>query len=588
VHYVGKVFPYLKPYKWLAIVTLLSVILVALASLLAPWPMKVLVDSVLGDYPLPAILDFKSLTNNRYLLMVVVVTSGFLVVLLQNALNVLREYVNTKLKLRITLDFRGDLFQHAQRLSLAYHDSHYSGKLVYLLNNQADAVAGLLMTVPVLAQSVLTFIGMFWILVMIDSQLALAALVVLPFLMYSVGSYASRIQAPLHNVKDMESQTLSMIQEAMSMLRVVVAFGRENYEWRRFREQGERALNARVEVTIRQTLFDLTINLITALGMAIVVGLGAAHIMRGILTVGELLVVIAYLSSVYQSLGMISTTIGSLQDQLVSLQRAFQLLETKPDVRNTQNAVPLMSVSGGVVFDKVTFSYGDRIKALREISFQIQPGEYLAVVGPTGAGKTTLVSMIPRFYDPQRGRILIDGSDIRSFTLNSLRHQIGIVGQEPLLFVGTIADNIRYGKPDASEKEVINAAKAANVHDFIKQLPEKYDTRVGERGAGLSGGERQRISVARAFLKSAPILILDEPTAFVDVKTESLVLEALSRLRQGLTTIMISHRIATIRDADRILVLNDGRIVETGNHAELVAGNGLYSQLNRIQSKQGS
>jgi ABC-type multidrug transport system fused ATPase/permease subunit len=285
---------------------------------------------------------------------------------------------------------------------------------------------------------------------------------------------------------------------------------------------------------------------------------------------------------------MISTTIGSLQDQLVSLQRAFQLLETKPDVRNTQNAVSLTSVSGGVVFDQVTFSYGDRIKALHEISFRIQPGEYLAVVGPTGAGKTTLVSMIPRFYDPQRGRILIGENDIRSVTLDSLRHQIGIVGQEPLLFVGTIADNIRYGKPDASEIEVINAAKAANVHDFIKQLPEKYDTRVGERGAGLSGGERQRISVARAFLKSAPILILDEPTAFVDVKTESLVLEALSRLRQGLTTIMISHRIATIRDADRILVLNDGRIVETGNHAELVAGDGLYSQLNRIQSKQGS
>lgn len=588
MHYLGKVFPYLRPYKWLAAATLAAVVLVALASLLAPWPMKVLIDSVLGDKPVPGIFDFESIAGDRFRLMLVVVTSGFLVVLLQNSLHVLREYVNTTLKLKISLDFRGDLFQHAQRLSLAYHDSHYSGKLVYLLNNQAEAVAGLLMTLPLLTQSALTFIGMFWVLLLIDWQLALAALLVLPFLMYSVGSYARRIQAPLHNVKDMESQTLSMIQEAMSMLRIVVGFGRESYEWHRFREQGRRALNARVDVTVRQTLFDLTINLITALGMAIVVGIGATHIMRGTLTVGELLVVIAYLSSVYQSLGMFSTTIGSLQDQLVNLQRAFQLLETQPDVQDSVDAEELAGVAGELSFDRLGFSYGQGSETLHDISFQVRAGEFVAIVGPTGAGKTTLVSMIPRFYDPQEGSVLIDGKDIRGFTLESLRRHISIVGQEPLLFVGSIADNIRYGKLDASEQEVMDAARAANAHDFIDRLPEKYQTLVGERGAGLSGGERQRIAVARAFLKNAPVLILDEPTAFVDVKTEAMVLDALRRLRRGLTTVMISHRIATVRDADRILVLSDGRIVEQGTHGQLLEGQGLYSQLNQIQSSQDS
>lgn len=372
------------------------------------------------------------------------------------------------------------------------------------------------------------------------------------------------------------------------MLRIVVGFGREQYEWRRFREQGKRALEARVDVTVRQTLFDLAVNLITALGMALVVGIGASHIMRGTLTVGELLVVIAYLSTVYQSLGLISTTIGSLQDQLVNLQRAFELLDTRPDVQDSAGAAPLTGVKGDLAFEGLSFGYGKGNETLRSISFRVLPGEFVAIVGPTGAGKTTLISMIPRFYDPQQGRVTIAGEDIRSFTLDSLRGHIGIVGQEPLLFVGTIADNIRYGKLDASEQEIIDAAKAANAHDFIDRLPEKYATLIGERGAGLSGGERQRIAVARSFLKNAPILLLDEPTAFVDVKTESLVLDALQKLRHGMTTIMISHRIATIRDADRILVLDDGHIAEQGRHAELLAAGGLYSELNRIQSKQES
>lgn len=579
---VLRVLPYLKAHKVLAIATVSAVVLVTLTSLLAPWSLKILIDNVFGEQPLPAFLNTEYLKQNRYVLMLLVVGSGFLIVLVQNSLNVFREYVNTKLKLRITLNFRGELFRHAQRLSLAFHDKTYSGKIIYLLNNQSNAVAGLILTIPSLAQAVLTFIGMFAVMVLIDRQLAFTSLVAIPFLIYSVKSYALRIYQPLHKVKDMESQTLSMIQEAMSMLRVMVSFGREKYEWQRFRDQGEQALDARVNVTMRQAVFELIVNLINAAGFTLVVGLGATHIMQGRLTIGELLVIMAYITSIYQSLGSISTAVGALQDQVVSLERVFELLDTEPDVTQSEDAIELSNVPGEITFDNVQFSYGEHSETLKDLSFRIEPGEFVAIVGMTGAGKTTLVSLLPRFYDPGAGRILIGGLDIRRYSLSSLRKQISIVTQDPVLFVGSISENIQYGRLEANKEEVIDAAKAANAHEFIMRLPDQYDSTVGERGAGLSGGERQRISIARAFLKNAPILIMDEPTAFIDPKTEANILETLNELRKGRTTIMISHRVARVRHADKIVVLNDGQIVGMGTHEELTANDGLYRQFNSI------
>ena len=456
--------------------------------------------------------------------------------------------------------------------------------LIYVINGMGSAAPSLVMTVLPLVQSVFTLVGMFWIALKLDRTLALTSLVIVPFLFYSVRYYTRHIQHPIYRVRMMEGDALSIVHEAISMLRVIVAFGRERHEYRRFRDQGERAIEARVKLTVRQTVFSLVVNTTTAAGSAMVLGLGAYHVMLHRLTVGELMVVISYVASVYSPLQSISSTVGSLQDQFVNLAMAFDLLDTAPDIQDSPGAVPLKLAAGRVTFEHVQFSYKTRVGTLKDITFEAAAGGVVALVGPTGAGKTTLASLLPRFYDATSGRILLDGVDIRHLTLASLRAQISIVLQEPLLFSTTIAENIRYGKLDATMEEVVEAAKAANADDFINALPEQYESMVGERGAQLSGGERQRIAVARAFLKNAPILILDEPTSSIDSKTEAVILEALERLMLGRTTFMIAHRLATVRHADQILVLNHGRLVQRGTHSELMRQEGLYKQLYDLQT----
>ncbi len=586
MRFVPRVLPYLRPYWKLAVASLIITLVVTAVSLLSPWPLKILLDNVLGKDPLPTILGLPlgPLAQDRFSLLVLVVLFGLGLTLAENALGVVSNYVHTKLDLGMTLDFRSDLFQHAQRLSMAYHDRRRSGMLIYAINSQGGAVPHLVMLIPALGQELLTLLGMFLISLQIDTQLALLSMTVVPVLYYSVGYYTSHIQARLLQVKSMEAESLSIIHEAIAMMRVIMAFGRESYEYRRFREQGERAVVSRVKLTVRQTLFSLVVNTSTAAGTALVLGFGAYHVLQGQLTVGQLLVVMSYIGSVYKPLESISNTVGSLQDLFISLKIAFDLLDTDPDIKDAPGAIQIRRARGHLVFEGIHFSYQNRRATLQEISFEAPVGQVIALVGPTGAGKTTLVSLIPRFYEPQRGRIVLDGTDIRKLTLKSLREQISIVLQEPLLFSGSIAENIRYGRLEASMAEIIEAANAANAHDFIMALPKKYDTELGERGAQLSGGERQRIAVARAFLKNAPILILDEPTSSIDSKTEAVILDALDRLMVGRTTFMVAHRLSTIRHADTILVLNQGRLVEQGAHDDLMTRGGLYKQLYDMQT----
>jgi ATP-binding cassette subfamily B protein/subfamily B ATP-binding cassette protein MsbA len=586
--YLPGVLAYLRPHKRLAAISIGLMVLISLVGLLVPWPYKFLVDHVMENRPIPPWLAsiLGPLAQRPYVLVILVAITSFLITVLHYALDVLDNYVNTKIDQNMVLDFRSDLFQHAERLSLTFHDQRRTGMLIYAINFQADAAARLVMTIPQLARSFLTLVGMLVVWFLKDWTLALVSLAVIPFLYYSVGYYVTHIQKRLTEVKMLEGESLSIIHEAMSMLRVIVAFGREDHEFRRFRQQGERTIDARIKLTVRQTLFSLAVNTITATGTALVLALGAFHVLEGKLKPGDLVVILWYLAMVYKPLETISATVGSLQDVFVAMRVAFGLFETEPEVRDLPDAVELHQARGEVEFENVFFHYRGRVGTLKNISFKADAGAIIAIVGPTGAGKTTLVSLIPRFYESKQGRILLDGRDIRQIKLKSLRDQVSIVLQEPLLFSGTIEQNIRYGRLDAAPAEIIEAAKAANAHDFIMKLPKQYETELGERGAKLSGGERQRIAVARAFLRDAPILILDEPTSSIDSKTEAVILDALDRLMVGRTTFLIAHRLSTIRRADRVLVIDQGRLVEQGTQEELLKKGGLYRQLHDMQSRQ--
>lgn len=586
IRYLPRIMRYLRPYWALAAWSLVLTLLASGVGLLAPWPLSFLVDSVLGNRPTPHFLTaiFGSWVSNRHALVIVAVIAGLLATLLGDTVSVLNNYISTKLEQYMTLDVRSDLFQHAQRLSIAYHDQKRSGMVIYIISSLGSAAVSLLMKVPYLMKNFATLIGMFCVSYSFDSKLALLSLTIVPFLYYSVGFYATHIQKRLRDVKRMEGESLAIIHEAIAMMRVILAFNRQDYEYNRFRRQARQGVDSRVKITIRQTLFTMAVNATTAIGSALVLAVGANHVLEGRISVGQLLAVIYYVGAVYKPLEAISYAIGDLQDSVVNVQMACDLLDTKPDIADLPDALAIERVNGHIQFENIQFSYPERVNTLKDIRFEAHPGQVIAVVGPTGAGKSTLVSLLPRFYAPASGRILIDGHDVSKVTLQSLRDNISIVLQEPLLFSGSIADNIRYGRLDATMEQIIEAAKAANAHDFIMRLPNQYQTELGERGTKVSGGERQRISVARAFLKDAPILILDEPTSSIDSKTEKVILDALDRLMAGRTTFMIAHRLSTIRRADLILVMDKGQIAERGSHEELLARNGLYAQLYQMQT----
>jgi ATP-binding cassette subfamily B protein len=581
--YLPRVRPYLRPYRKLLAVVIALTALTAAVALAEPWPLAMVVDTVLGGHKPLGIVEWL-VGSNRTVLLIFAVGVAFGLTVLGNGLTVVNNYIGAKAEQNMILDFRSDIFQHVQQLSLSYHDERRTGELMARINYEASALGNIIMIFPPLAQSVLTLIGMFVIAFLIDWVLALVALAILPIIYWSLGLYSKHIIPRLRTVQGLEWQSLSIVNEAMSMLRVIVSFRREAHEHRKFRAQGETAVDARVALTMRQTLFSLGVNTTTALGTSLVFGVGAWRVMHGDLRTGELLVLMSYVGAVYQPLEQISTTWGTLNEELIKLRGSMLLLDQPPDVIERPDAWGLAPLQGAVAFEGVGFSYPARSGTLVDIDVRVQPGQRVAIVGPTGAGKSTLMSLLLRFYDPDRGRVLVDGHDIRDVTLDSLREQISVVLQEPMLFSGTIADNIRYGRLDATDADVVAAARGANAHDFVMQLAHGYDTVLGERGAQLSGGERQRIAVARAFLKDAPILVLDEPTSSIDSRTERVIIDSLEQLMEGRTTFMIAHRLSTIRRADLIVVLDHGRVVEQGTHEELLRNDGLYRQLHEAQA----
>ena len=577
-----RALPYLKPYRKLGAVSFVLMLVAAVATLAEPWPLAIMLNVVSGhEAGVGGFFLFGA--ENKFSILAIAALAGFAVVMISQGLTVINSYFDSKLEQNMILDLRSDLFEHAQQLSLAFHDERQTGELMARINYTASALGSIVVSFLPLVQNALTLIGMIVIAALIDWQVTVISLAVLPLMYYSLSLYGRRIVPRLEHVQRLEWRSLSIVNEAMGMLRVIVPFGRERHEHRKFREQGQTAVDERIKLTVRETLFNLAVSACTALGTALVFYFGFRAYFSGRIQVGELIILLSYISSIYAPLEQISSVIGSMNQQLVQLNASFQLLDLEPEVKEAPQAREIENLRGEVAFDHVSFAYKGRTSVLRDVSLHVPAGARVAVVGPTGAGKTTLVSLLVRFYDPQEGRVLVDGIDIRELKLASLRSQISVVLQEPLLFSGSIASNIEYGRLGASMDEIVSAAKAANAHDFIVNMPHGYESVVGERGSGLSGGERQRIAVARAFLKDAPILVLDEPTSSIDSKTEEVVLDALDRLVVGRTSFMIAHRLSTVRDADRIFVVEAGAIAEQGTHDELLRRGGLYHQLHEAQ-----
>jgi ATP-binding cassette, subfamily B, bacterial len=556
-----------KPY-WLAMAGyfLLTLLEIPLALLL-PLPIKIEVDSVLGSHPLPwfltPLIPARSEHSIAFLLIfpAALLIAIALVAQLQALLKmVLYTYIGEKLVLR----FRAKLFLHLEQLSLSYHDRKSSSESVYRLQNDASALSSVLLDglVP-FTTAALTVVAILYVTARIDWQLVLIAIGVSSVLMWATYWYAGRLRESWHRAKEMDSSAMSLVQEVLASLRVVKAFGGEAREQKRFVLQSGKGAWLRIAVSSRAGIFKLIVGLTIALGMALALFFGGLHVRSNRITIGDLVMVMAYLAQLYTPLSMTTNKIGSLQTALAGIERAFSVLGEPAEVIERPHARPLARAEGSVILRHVSFGHSDGRLVLEDVSFEVPAGSSVGIVGRTGAGKTSLVNLLSRFYDPIEGHILLDGVDIREYKLTDLRNQFGLVPQDPVLFSRTIADNIAYASADAGENDIIEAAKAANAHDFITRLPDDYHTIIGERGATLSGGERQRVALARAFLKNAPILILDEPTSSIDLKTEASIMEATQRLIRGRTAFIIAHRPSTLENCDILLTIERGQVATT-------------------------
>jgi ATP-binding cassette, subfamily B, bacterial len=535
-------------------------------TLLVPVPLKIAVDSVLGSHPVPGFLDTllpSSFTASDSSLLlataVLFLAITFLVQMQEVALLVLSTYTGQKL----LIGFRGKLFRHVQRLSLPYHDLRGTTDSAYRIQWDAPALQHIAVDglVPLITSG-MTVVGMIVVTFAIDWQLALIALTVTPILIGLLRFYGGRLRGQWHEAKTLESSAFSVVHEVLGALRVVKAFGREEAEKERFAGRSAESVRAQIRLSLTEARLTDMVGITMGVGTSLVLYMGVRRVQSGGLTLGELLLVMTYLTQLYEPLRTIAKKIGDLQASVASAERVFFVLDEEPDLVERPNARPLTRSRGDVEFQHVSFAYDGGCDVLHGVSLQVAAGTSVGVAGTTGAGKTTLISLLTRFYDPSSGEILLDGVDLRDYRIPDLRNQFAIVLQESVLFSSSIAENIAYARPQADRADVVAAAKAANAHEFIRALPDEYDTVVGERGMRLSGGERQRIALARAFLKDAPILILDEPTSSVDVKTEAVIMEAMSRLMEARTTFMIAHRLGTLEQCDVRVELEDGRLAE--------------------------
>ncbi|MBM4243964.1 MAG: ABC transporter ATP-binding protein [Deltaproteobacteria bacterium] len=580
--HLRRISPYLRPYRARLAGAVGLVFLISLAEVAKPWPLKVVVDNVLGGKPL-ALAGYPDDMTATTLLGLAAIGLVILYLLI-GLLQVVSNYVTIDIGQRMVDDFRSELYQHLQRLSLRFHHVRSAGDLMYRLAADTFAIQTLTMNglFPTISALVM-LVGMLIVMARLDPYLTMIALLVCPLLAIVIRVMSARITRVATHARERESELYSAAERSMSAIKVIQAFTREEEEHRRFVGVSRASLSANLRLYTFQTGYAMLVNVVGAVGTAAVIWVGARSVLAGQLTVGDLLIFSSYLASLYAPINSISNSYGLVQGAKVGVGRVYEILEMAPDVPDGPRTLARRDVQGGFNLESVTFGYAPEQTVLHRVSLHVEPGERIALVGPTGAGKTTLVSLLARFYDPSEGRVLLDGIDLTTLRVRSLREHFAMVLQPSIVFPTTLRDNITYGRRGATAEEVEAAARAAQLAPLLARLPDGLDTHVGERGATLSEGERQRLTIARAILRDAPILILDEPTSALDAETESLLMRSLDELLVGRTSFVIAHRLSTIRSASRVVVLRDGGIAEIGTYDELVATGGYFARLHTTQ-----
>ena len=579
----------MRPYWMTLSIAGVAVIGETLTDVLEPWPVKIIVDSVLQSKPLKGWFGdavFRVFGANSFAVLNFAVIAVVLIAVLGAISSYVESYLTNSVGQWVAHDLRRMLYHHIQRLSLAEHNESRTGDLISRVTKDTDAVQEFINSALLgIFVDLLTLGGMVGVMFYLDWRFTLMALLVAPILFLVVFTFTRRIKAASRAVRKKESELLSRVAEVLSSIHVVQAFAREDYEEKRFESESAENVQLAVQAKALKARLSPITEVIVAVGTSLVLWYGAKRVLSGELSVGVLIVFLMYLSKMYKPMRDLSKMSDTVSKAVVARERMLEVLTLDSRVRDLPKAMRAPRFKGGIEFSHVTFGYDDGTTVLHDVNVRIKPGQFVAIVGPSGTGKTTMVSLIPRFYDPVSGEVRIDGKDVRGYTLKSLRDQVSLILQDTLLFRATIRDNIAYGRPNASIGDVRRAAELADAQEFIESMPQGYDTIVGERGATLSGGQRQRISIARAVIRNTPILILDEPTANLDAASEQSVITALGRLMKGRTSVFIAHHLASIRHADVIFVVSDAGVVEQGTHDALMATNGVYADLYRLQSE---
>ena len=565
-----RILNYVKPYKSILAAALLCTVLAAAGNLYLPWIIKDMVDKVLSDK------DSMMLNLIAASIVVIFIARG----IFYYGQNYLMSYVGQ----HVVIDIRAEVFKKLQRLSMSFYDKNKTGTIMSYVTNDVNALQGAMVenTIELVTEGFI-LIGSIVAMVYLDWKLTVVTFCTFPIVLWFMDFFGKRIRSSGGQIQEATADITSVLQESVSSARVVKSFVREGYEIERFEKENVANFKANMRNAKYMATLTPVIELVAALGVTVILWYGGHNVIDGVTTAGSLIAFLVYAVNISNPIKRVTRTIGNIQKALAAAERVFTVMDLPEEVKNLPGATELPPVHGNIAFNHVSFAYNTGEEVLHDVSFEVKPGQVIGLVGPSGAGKSTIASLLPRFYDASAGKITVDGTDIKAVTLDSLREQVGIVPQETLLFNGTVYDNIKYGRLDATKEEILAAAAAANAHDFILNLPQGYETQLGDRGVNISGGQRQRIAIARAILKNPRILILDEATSALDTESERLVQEALDRLMVGRTSFVIAHRLSTIKNADRILVLEDGKLVEDGNHEQLMAMDGLYAHLYKIQ-----